>query len=55
MFAIEDHESIQPIVSRLQVILNSLSSLGSTVSNMKSMIKFSEFYLLNGELKNPLS
>jgi len=32
MFAIKDHESIQYIVSRLQVILNILRSLGSTVS-----------------------
>jgi len=32
MFAIEDHESIQSMISRLQVILNSLRSLGSTVS-----------------------
>jgi len=32
MFAIEDHESIHSMVSRLQVILNSLRSLGSTVS-----------------------
>jgi len=32
MFAIEDHESIQSMVSRLQVILNSLRSLGSTVN-----------------------
>jgi len=32
MFSIEDHESIQSMVSRLQVILNSLRSLGSTVS-----------------------
>jgi len=32
MFAIKDHESIQSMVSRLQVILNSLRSLGSTVS-----------------------
>ena len=32
MFAIEDHEFIQSIVSRLQVILNSLRSLGSTIS-----------------------
>jgi len=32
MFAIEDHESIQSMVFRLQVILNILKSLGSTVS-----------------------
>jgi len=32
MFAIEDHESIQSMVSHLQVILNSLRSLGSTIS-----------------------
>jgi len=32
MFAIEDHGYIQSMVSRLQVILNSLRSLGSTVS-----------------------
>jgi len=32
IFAIEDHESIQSMVSRLQVILNNLRSLGSTVS-----------------------
>jgi len=32
MFAIEDPESIQSMVSCLQVILNSLRSLGSTVS-----------------------
>jgi len=32
MFAIEDHESIQSKVSRLHVILNSLRSLGSIVS-----------------------
>jgi len=31
MFAIEDHESIQSMVSHLQVLLNSLRSLGSTV------------------------
>ena len=30
MFAIEDQESIQSMVSHLQVILNSLRSLGST-------------------------
>jgi len=28
MFAIKDHKSIQSMVSRLQVILNSLRSLG---------------------------
>jgi len=32
MFAIKDHESIQSMVSRLQVILNSLRFLWSTVS-----------------------
>jgi len=32
MFAIEDHESIQSMVSRLEVILNSLRSLGSTIN-----------------------
>jgi len=32
MFAIEDHEFIQFMVSCLQVILNSLRSLGSTIS-----------------------
>jgi len=32
MFAIEDQESIQSMVSRLQVNLNSLRSLGSTIS-----------------------
>jgi len=32
MFAIEDHESIQSMVCRWQVILSRLKSLGSTVS-----------------------
>jgi len=32
MFAIKDHESIQSMISRSQVILNSLRSLRSTVS-----------------------
>jgi len=55
MFAIEDHESIQSMISRLQVILNSLRSWGQLLVNMKSMIKFSEFYLLNEEPKKLLS
>jgi len=32
MFAIEDHESIQSMVARLQVIINNLRSLGATFS-----------------------
>jgi len=39
MFAIEDHESIQSMVSHLQVILNSLRSLGSTVSQYEINVK----------------
>jgi len=55
MFAIEDHESIQSMISRLQVILNSLRSLGSTVSQYEINDKIIIILLLNGELKKLLS
>jgi len=56
MFTIEDHESIQSMVSRLQVILNNLRSVGSTVSQYEINDKILRiFYLLNGKLKKLLS